>query len=277
MPVTTTMNLTTATTTRESAFLHQNGDILDHRIHQAKDVSRVSTSREDENWAAASMKNHAPLATSESMDETDFVPISRATVSNKSSVAKLSPVPPLNRTAGLTYSSDTNVRQIKSGCLEELIHEFVPRAHAVPSEEYQFAFLLSSRLFLTPNRLLSEVYRRADQLAHMLSPESHPAFSQNLVTMLSQWMVWFPSDFRDESMLNRFRQLVRLIVQWHPLSETKLNQLLQTLLTHLSAIDRHDKHLERLEAGSKTSSSFLELVETVYTPITFAQVSSFKL
>ena len=40
----------------------------------------------------------------------------------------------------------------------------MPRAHYVPSEDYQFTFLLASRLFITPNRLLSEVYRRADQL-----------------------------------------------------------------------------------------------------------------
>ena len=57
----------------------------------------------------------------------------------------------------------------------------------------------------------SEVYRRADQLAHMLSPESHPTFAINLVNMLSQWMVWFPSDFRDESMINRSKQMVKNI------------------------------------------------------------------
>ena len=39
-PVKTEMNLTTALTTRESAFLHQNGTVLDHRVHQGKDVSR---------------------------------------------------------------------------------------------------------------------------------------------------------------------------------------------------------------------------------------------
>ena len=43
----------------------------------------------------------------------------------------------------------------------------------------------------------------------MLSPESHPTFAINLVNMLSQWMVWFPSDFRDESMINRSKQMVK--------------------------------------------------------------------
>ena len=46
----------------------------------------------------------------------------------------------------------------------------------------------------------------------MLSPESHPTFAINLVNMLSQWMVWFPSDFRDESMINRAKQMVKKIM-----------------------------------------------------------------
>ena len=76
------------------------------------------------------------------MDETDFVPISKATVTNKSSKAILTSVP--NIKAGLAYSEDGQ-DLIESGSLDELIHEFVPRAHFVPSEEYQFSFLLASR------------------------------------------------------------------------------------------------------------------------------------
>ena len=80
----------------------------------------------------------------------------------------------------------------------------------VPSLKLQLHYLFIFRLFLTPNRFLAEVYRRADQIGHMLShAESHPTFATNVVQMLSHWMVWFPSDFRDESMLNRARQFVR--------------------------------------------------------------------
>ena len=46
--------------------------------------------------------------------------------------------------AGLVYSEDGQ-DNIESGNLDELIHEFVPRAHFVPSEDYQFSFLLASR------------------------------------------------------------------------------------------------------------------------------------
>ena len=99
-------------------------------------------------------------------------------------------------------SQDTDAKNtILSGTLEELIHELVPRARAehCPSEAFQFAFLLGSRLFLTPSRLLTEVERRADQLAHMMSPQSHPSFITNLLAMLQRWMVAFPMDFREES------------------------------------------------------------------------------
>jgi len=103
----------------------------------------------------------------------------------------------------------------------------------------------------------------------MLSPESHPTFAINLVNMLSQWMVWFPSDFRDESMINRSKQMVKLIIIWHPASETRLNQLMQTLMTHLNAIEKHEKHLDRLVLV--TDNRDHELLDMEYSATIFAQ------
>ena len=40
----------------------------------------------------------------------------------------------------LVHDPDTG--EVVSGTLEELIHELVPRAHIMPTEKYQFAFLL---------------------------------------------------------------------------------------------------------------------------------------
>ena len=42
--------------------------------------------------------------------------------------------------APLVLNQDTG--DVVSGTLEELIHELVPRAHSLPTEKYQFAFLL---------------------------------------------------------------------------------------------------------------------------------------
>ena len=109
--------------------------------------------------------------------------------------------------------------------------------------------------------------------------ESHPIFASNMVQMLSQWMVWFPSDFQDESMLNKVRQMVKLIVQWHPESESKLNKLLQTLMTHLTAIEKHEKMLEKFKNNSNSSSvknarncQIQDLLHMEYTATDFAQV-----
>ena len=101
--------------------------------------------------------------------------------------------------------------------------------------------------------------------------ESHPAFANNMVQMLSSWMVWFPSDFRDESMLARVRQLVKLIIEWHPSSETKLNHLMQTLTTHQSAIEKHEKHLEKLGEANRHTCQIQDVLHTDYSAIVFAQ------
>ena len=153
--------------------------------------------------------------------------------------------PNLTRKCSGSQDKDATTNVIISGTLEELIHELVPRARAqnCPTEAFQFSFLLGSRLFLTPSRLLSEVERRADQLAHMMSPTSHPAFITNLVVMLQRWMVAFPMDFREESAMRPTKRLARLAVERHPQSESRVNQLLQTLSKHLQAMEKHEKRL----------------------------------
>ena len=65
----------------------------------------------------------------------------------------------------------------------------------------------------------------------------------------------------------------RLTVEWHPPSETKLNQLMQSLTTQLSAIERHEKQLEKLKSNNKhTSCQIQDLLETEYSAMVFAQV-----
>ena len=176
--------------------------------------------------------------------------------------------PNLTRTFSGSSGKDARRGTIVSGTMEELIHELVPRAHIenCPTEAFQFAFLLGSRLFLTPSRLLSEVTRRADQLAHMMSPQSHPAFVTNLVAMLQRWMVSFPMDFREESAMQPTKRLARLAVERHPPSECRVNQLLQTLSTHLQAMEKHEKRLQVL-------NKFNVQIDT---PMSFNNPSSIK-
>ena len=177
--------------------------------------------------------------------------------------------PNLTRVFSGSSGKDAMRGTIVSGTIEELIHELVPRAHIdnCPTEAFQFAFLLGSRLFLTPSRLLSEVTRRADQLAHMMSPQSHPAFVTNIVAMLQRWMVSFPMDFREESAMQPTKRLARLAVERHPPAECRVNQLLQTLNTHLQAMEKHEKHLQILNKFNVQ----------IYTPMSFHNPSNVKL
>ena len=62
-------------------------------------------------------------------------------------------------------------------------------------------------------------------------------------------------------------------MEWHPPSETKLNQLMQSLTTQLSAIERHEKQLEKLKSNNKhTTCQIRDLLETEYSAMVFAQV-----
>lgn len=54
-------------------------------------------------------------------------------------------------------------------------------------------------------------------------------------------MVWFPMDFREESMQQKTRQLAQLAVERHPAVEARLSQLLHTLNTHLAAMLKQEK------------------------------------
>lgn len=184
--------------------------------------------------------------------------------------------PTTNTAAPLVLNPDTG--DVSSGTLEELIHELVPRAHSLPTEKYQFAFLLSSRLFLTPTRLLCEVLRRTDQLSHMMSPGSHPEFVHNLLVVLQRWMVWFPTDFREESAMIPTKKLAKIAIQCHPPCESEVNHLLHTLINHLQAMDRHERQLSSLLLASPSTAkppsdpSFTSKVDlTNFEPLTFAQ------
>ena len=72
--------------------------------------------------------------------------------------AILTPVP--NLKVGIVYSEDGS-DTIESGSLDELIHEFVPRAHFVPPEDYQFTFLLASRYKILRSLILKNNVKKA--------------------------------------------------------------------------------------------------------------------
>jgi len=162
---------------------------------------------------------------------------------------------------------------VVSGSLEDLIHELVPRAHTTPSSSFSFSFLLSSRLYLTPSQLLAEICRRAEQLSLMMSQESIPSFVFHLVQMLSNWVTWFPYDFQEESMRSKVRKLSQLCTSLDSSVQTRLTQLLQSLLKHLTAVEKHKQYVSKLRRiqldGEKTG--FPEDLTSPPDPIVVAQ------
>ena len=59
------------------------------------------------------------------------------------------------------------------------------------------------------------------------------------------------------------------LTNYIPGSETRLNQLMQTLTTHLNAIEKHEKHLDRLVLVSNDKDH--ELLDMDYSATVFAQ------
>ena len=273
MKVSTELNVKSSTTRSENVFLHKNGEILDEQCRQRSEVQEYR-SEVEEDWQPIefgqgveqddgniSTLSEAGKSLRDRLKSTDSVDVDRLVGDGSNSQDSLdqsfdsegsssqhrcsTPGEPLVR------EEDTGI--IVSGTLEELIHELVPRAHASPSDSFQFSFLLSSRLWLTPSQLLAEVCRRSEQLALMMTSASHPAFVANLVRLLSNWCTWFPYDFQEEATMARMRKLSNLCVLRDPSVQGRMTQLLASLVKHLTAVEKHRSYL------TKTSKLQIEM------------------
>ena len=63
---------------------------------------------------------------------------------------------------------------------------------------------------------------------------------------MSNWMTWFPYDYKEESMMARLRKLTQLCVARDASVQTKVTQLLQSLLKHLTAVEKHEQYVEKI-------------------------------
>ena len=285
MKVSTELNVKSSTTRSENVFLHKNGEILDEQCRQRSEVQEYR-SEVEEDWQPIGLSeeveedngnmstlSEAGKSLRDRLKSTDSVNIDRLVGNSSASQDSLdcsfdsegSSSQQRCSTPGEPLVREEESGIVVSGTLEELIHELVPRAHAAPSDSFQFSFLLSSRLWLTPSQLLAEVCRRAEQLALMMAPASHPAFVANLVRLLSNWCTWFPYDFQEEAMMARMRKLSNLCVLRDPSVQGRMTQLLASLVKHLTAVDRHRAYL------SKTTK-LQEEIEDKKTPVDLSTV-----
>jgi len=284
--VKTELNVKTSNTQAENVFLHKNGKILDENCVERTEVNEYNSQTEEE-WLPVSdertetgkcLRDRLQSTDSESLNDR-LENLCTGHISQESLDNSFESV--FNRSFEGGSSSSINSERlcwrdgvIVSGFLEDLIHQLVPRAHACPPDSFSFSFLLSSRLYLTPSQLLAEICRRAEQLSLMMSPSSLPSYVSNLVRMLSNWITWFSYDFQEESMMTRVRKLSQLCTSLDPTVQTRLTQLLQSLLKHLTAVEKHKQYvskIRRLQLDGEKTGSPTDLSNVALSPATVAQ------
>ena len=293
--VSTELTVTNATTHSENVFLHRDGEIVDEKCRERKEVNTFSSAVEEDWLPVPDRLTEAGKSLRDRLKSTDSVNISDrmdslclgARVSQDSldldksyescelkesyegSCVSLNSERSGGKSPNLVYKDGV----IVSGSLEELIQELLPRAHSCPPDSFMFSFLLSSRLYVTPSQLLAELYRRADQLAHMISSSSYPAYVSNLLRLLSNWITWFPYDFQEEASMVKLRKMTQLCVSCDGSVQTRVTQLLQSLLKHLTAVEKHVQYVAKVRKvqAEAESEDPLDLISVGWQPNTLAQ------
>ncbi|XP_054284955.1 ras-GEF domain-containing family member 1B-like [Macrosteles quadrilineatus] len=140
-----------------------------------------------------------------------------------------------------------------SGTLEALTGLLVPTTSSYPDRGYLFAFLLSSRLFVLPHELLTQVLAACHaQQTNLDKPstakERLERIMPPMVKLLEEWTDMFPYDFRDEAMTAAVRGITQGCdcVPWVC---DDVSRLLQTLLARLAKLDKFEHQLTAQDTG----------------------------
>nr|XP_033783484.1 ras-GEF domain-containing family member 1C [Geotrypetes seraphini]XP_033783485.1 ras-GEF domain-containing family member 1C [Geotrypetes seraphini]XP_033783486.1 ras-GEF domain-containing family member 1C [Geotrypetes seraphini] len=130
---------------------------------------------------------------------------------------------------GLTFQDGNLI----SASLDALIQHLIPTVDYYPEKAYVFTFLLSSRLFIQPHELVSQVCHRCiEQLQPDDSAidEAHiRKFGPKILQLLTEWTETFPSDFLDERMVGHLTDMIHRMAPCEEVCWERLRQLLQTL------------------------------------------------
>nr|NP_001285578.1 uncharacterized protein Dmel_CG34393, isoform B [Drosophila melanogaster]NP_608753.2 uncharacterized protein Dmel_CG34393, isoform A [Drosophila melanogaster]AAF51137.2 uncharacterized protein Dmel_CG34393, isoform A [Drosophila melanogaster]AHN54093.1 uncharacterized protein Dmel_CG34393, isoform B [Drosophila melanogaster] len=130
--------------------------------------------------------------------------------------------------------------RIVSGPLDSLIETLLPKDVVDLDKEFVFSFLLSCRLFLRPHELLG---RLLDSV-----PESECL--ESLVSLLAEWTMKFPYDYRDERMMSHVKHIVARCSNSH--LEAAVSQTLSALLKRLTDLERHEADLRACQTNDKS-------------------------
>ncbi|XP_070073694.1 uncharacterized protein [Drosophila takahashii] len=132
--------------------------------------------------------------------------------------------------------------RIVSGPLDSLIETLLPKDVVDLDKEFVFSFLLSCRLFLRPHELLG---RLLDSV-----PDSECL--ESLVSVLAEWTMKFPYDYRDERMMSHVKHIVARCSNSH--LEAAVSQTLSALLKRLTDLERHEADLRACQTNDKSAA-----------------------
>ncbi|KAJ8005564.1 hypothetical protein DPEC_G00119250 [Dallia pectoralis] len=151
-------------------------------------------------------------------------------------------------TIALYYHDNTLV----SGSLEALIRHLVPSLDHYPDKTYIFTFLLSSRLFIHPYVLLSQVshlcveqLRLSDPLAEKIRIRQ---LAPKVLQLLQEWTETFPYDFRDERMMQSLKELTQRLSSGDELYRKAVHQMTQVLIRKLTTLSQYEESLVKIKA-----------------------------
>lgn len=137
----------------------------------------------------------------------------------------------------------------------------VPTAVYYPDQSYLFAFLLSSRLFITPNDLFShicDICEHQQLLQTYLSSlntaddndqqTKHKSFAKNFVQLLQEWTNTFPYDFRDDRLMKQTQSMVQKCIAIDSMLQGRTAEMFQILAKRLNILDKYEEECSEIKS-----------------------------
>ncbi|ESO03361.1 hypothetical protein HELRODRAFT_140568, partial [Helobdella robusta] len=141
-----------------------------------------------------------------------------------------------------------------------LIYRLVPTSTYYPDKSYIFAFLLNSRVFLTPHQLFQQVCEACKQQESLLDKQNIVSgLLFLLILLLLLLLLWtdnFAYDFRDERMIILLKEMNSLILKHHLHFKKEITIITQNLYSKLQALHKYEDLLDKInmEVSSRTNN-----------------------
>lgn len=188
------------------------------------------------------------------------------------------------------YSDDTSINSDESNSddviykdglidtapLPSLIHRLTPTPHYLPNKQYAFAFILSSRLFVSPYHLFLQVCETC-KLHHqnLTTDPKHTELTaslcQNMARLLSMWTEYFPYDFRDERLIKGMKEINSMLLKSSPHFKRDINVVTHNLYSKLQALHKYEDLLDKINAEVSNRTNNLmpttDITETCTSPL----------